>query len=79
MAVASLPQTDLTTRQYCPERIFTVKEIALEWVFSIDTIQRLFESEPDVFVIPGKKKHTLRIPQQVKDRLWRRMTNKRVM
>ena len=78
MAVASLSQPDIA-RPSCPELIFKVNEIAKEWKFSIDTIQRLFESEPDVFVIPGKKKHTLRIPQQVKERVWRRMTNKRVM
>jgi hypothetical protein len=59
------------------------KEIASESKLSIDTGQRLFENEPDVFVIQSgrksgrKPKRTLRIPQSVKDRVWRRMTNKR--
>jgi hypothetical protein len=59
-----------------PERVHTVKEISLEWKLSVDTIQRLFADEPDVFVISTGRKRTLRIPQQVKDRVWRRMTNK---
>jgi hypothetical protein len=39
----------------------------------------MFANEPDVFVILSGRKRTLRIPHQVKDRVWRRMTNKRVM
>ena len=65
------------TAQYRPEPIFRVHEIAAEWKLSIDTIQRLFAEEPDVFVIRNGRKRTLRIPQQVKERVWRRMTNKR--
>lgn len=61
------------------EVIFRVHEIASEWKLSIDTIQRLFAKEPDVFVIQSGRKRTLRIPQQVKERVWRRMTNKSVM
>lgn len=71
------PETALPTAP-ATERIFTVQEIAAEWKLSIDTIQRLFKPEPDVFVIQRLRKHTLRIPQSVKDRVWRRMTNKRV-
>jgi len=67
--------------------ILTVKEIANEWRFSLDTVQRLFENEPDVFVMEAERKpkakrrpkKTLRIPQQVKDRVWRRGCNKRAM
>ena len=62
-----------------PERVHTVREIAAEWKCSIDTIQRLFVNEPDVFVIPAGRKKTLRIPSQVKERVWRRNANKRVM
>ena len=36
-----------------PECVFTVREIASEWKCSIDTVQRLFANEPDVFVIPA--------------------------
>jgi hypothetical protein len=55
-----------------------VSEIASEWKLSIDTVQRLFANEPDVFVIQSGRKRTL-ISQHVKERVWRRMTNKRVM
>jgi hypothetical protein len=63
-------------------QIFTVAEIATEWKFSVDTIQRMFVAEPDVFIIKrnnaGKRsKKTLRIPAEVKERVWRRSINKR--
>jgi hypothetical protein len=62
-------------------KVFTVTEIAAEWKFSIDTIQRLFVAEPDVFIIKrnnaGRRcKKTLRIPAEVKERVWRRSINK---
>jgi hypothetical protein len=60
------------------EPIFTVSEIAKEWKLSIDTVTRLFRNELDVFVLALGKKRTLRIPQQVKERVWRRLSNKRV-
>ena len=58
-----------------PESIYTVRDIAAEWKLSIDTIQRLFAPEPDVFVIARARKKTLRIPESVKQRVWRRMSN----
>ncbi|MGA3240077.1 MAG: hypothetical protein ABSG03_27705 [Bryobacteraceae bacterium] len=63
------------------QQVFTVTEIAAEWKFSVDTIQRLFVGEPDVFIKrrnnAGKRsKKTLRIPAAVKERVWRRSTNK---
>jgi hypothetical protein len=63
-------------------QIFTVAEIATEWKFSVDTIQRMFVAEPDVFIIQrnnaGRRcKKTLRIPAEVKERVWRRSINKR--
>lgn len=72
-AAADSPET------YCSGPILKVQEIAAEWKLSMDTIQRLFVSEPDVFVIQQGRKRTLRIPREVKERVWRRMTNKRVM
>jgi len=76
----SSPSTELNVlEQYRTEPIFRVSDVAAEWKLSIDTIQRLFVDEPDVFVIKTGRKKTLRIPQQVKERVWRRMTNKRVM
>lgn len=61
--------------------VFTVTEIATEWKCSTDTIQRLFAAEPDVFILKrnnaGKRsKKTLRIPIEVKERVWRRSINK---
>ena len=62
----------------CPiETIFTVKEIAGEWKLSADTVQRLFKDEPGVFVAKGKRKKMLRIPNSVKERVWRRHANTR--
>jgi hypothetical protein len=75
---ATLPAGHLNFAAPAPDRVFTVREIAAEWKLSIDTIQRLFANEPDVFVITSGRKRTLRIPEQVKERVWRRMTNKRV-
>jgi hypothetical protein len=71
--------TESNVEQYRPEPIFRVHEIAAEWKLSIDTVQRLFVNEPDVFMIKSGRKRTLRIPQQVRERVWRRMSNKRVM
>ena len=79
MATTSPNVAPASTQQYRPEPIFRVHDIASEWKLSIDTIQRLFAAEPDVFVIQSGRKRTLRIPNQVKERVWRRMTNKRVM
>jgi hypothetical protein len=73
------PATTALPLPHIPERVYRVHDIAAEWKLSIDTIQRLFAAEPDVFVIKNGRKRTLRIPQQVKERVWRRMTNKRVM
>ena len=73
------PNVVPSTTRFSPEPIFRVHDIASEWKLSIDTIQRLFAAEPDVFVMQCGRKRTLRIPQQVKERVWRRMTNKRVM
>lgn len=74
-----LPQLVQPTIQYAPEQVFNTREIAAEWKLSIDKIQSLFVNEPDVFVMQTGRKRTLRIPAQVKDRVWRRMSNKRVM
>jgi hypothetical protein len=67
-------------------QIFTVAEIAAEWKFSPDTIQRWFADEPGVFVVQRDEeekrtkalrqpKKTLRIPAHAKERVWRRNCN----
>jgi len=63
------------------ERHYTVAEIAEAWSLSTDTVRKLFEREPDVFVFgndaPKGKRHyrTLRIPQSVVERVYRRLRN----
>jgi hypothetical protein len=59
--------------------VFTVKEIARNWKLSVDTVQKLFKDEPDVWVQQSGRKRMLRIPTYVKERVWRRMSNKRVV
>lgn len=63
----------------CYERHFAVNEIAELWAISHDTATRLFSNEPGVVVIKrparkGKRLYrTLRIPQSVAERVYRRM------
>lgn len=59
---------------YSPEQLGEL------WGLSADTVRRLFEREPDVLVIEngkrGKRRYrTLRIPQAVVDRVYRRLSN----
>jgi hypothetical protein len=62
------------------ERHFTVEDVADLWSLSSDTVRRLFEREPDVLVLEstrgfGRKRRyrTLRIPECVVARVYRRM------
>ena len=63
------------------EHHFTAKEVAQEWNLSQDTIYRLFSNEPGVLLIVSEKKkyrrtrRTLRIPESVKNRVYRRLQN----
>jgi hypothetical protein len=58
-------------------RIYTPRELAQLWQLSENSIRRLFQDEPGVFVLgesnPRKKRGytTLRIPEQVALRVWR--------
>jgi len=60
---------------------FTVAQIASMWQLSRDTIQRLFQDEPDVQVLGDKnprgkrKRVTLRIPRAVMERVKKRRSN----
>jgi hypothetical protein len=64
-----------------PERHFTAKEVAEAWNLSQDTIYRLFVNEPGVLLLVSEKKkyrrtrRTLRIPESVKNRVYRRLQN----
>ena len=63
------------------ERHFTAKELAAAWNLSQDTIYRLFVNEPGVLLLVSEKKkyrrtrRTLRIPESVKNRVYRRLQN----
>lgn len=63
------------------EHHFTAKEVAEVWNLSQDTIYRLFANEPGVLIISGERKkykrtrRTLRIPESVKNRVYRRLQN----
>ncbi len=65
------------------ERHYTVDEIAEAWKLSRDKVRRLFEKEPDVLVLQKENKarrrqcyRTLRIPQSVAERVYRRLLNR---
>ena len=60
---------------------YTVAEIAAFWNLSDDAVRKIFEREPGVLVIGDRKPHgqkrrytTLRIPQDVVERVHRRMS-----
>jgi hypothetical protein len=64
------------------ERHFAVEDAAILWSVSPDTVRRLFEGEPGVLVLGstrgmGRKRRyrTLRIPESVAARVYRRMLN----
>jgi hypothetical protein len=67
------------------EHHFSPDELAEMWSLSPDTVRRLFEREPGVFVIEHTKNkarrryRTLRIPESVAVRVHRRMTNSLAM
>jgi hypothetical protein len=62
---------------------FTVKQIALLWQLSTDTVQRIFADEPGVIALGNKnprgkrKRITLRIPRAVMERVKKTRSNSR--
>jgi transcriptional regulator GlxA family with amidase domain len=62
------------------EHHFSVADLAEAWNLSQDTIRRLFADEPGVLNLakPSKRKRiyrSIRIPQHVAERVYRRITN----
>jgi hypothetical protein len=60
------------------ERHYTVTELATAWKWSTDTVRRLFQKEPGVITITKKRRgtriyRTLRIPESVAQRVYRRL------
>ena len=66
------------------ETHYSVEEIAKEWKFSRDSVRRIFLAEPDTLKItrPGSRYKrtytTLRIPEHVFNRVYRRMCGGRL-
>ena len=62
------------------ERHYLVAEIAALWNLSSDAVRKLFQDEPGILVLgdqgsPHKRRYTtLRIPESVLQRVYRRMT-----
>jgi hypothetical protein len=62
------------------ERHYSVNDVAKMWSLSSDTIRGLFDHEPGVLVFTdSKSRHkrryrTLRIPQSILERVYRRMS-----
>jgi hypothetical protein len=79
---ASPAAVSAVSHQGFAERHLTVEDVAGLWNLSHDSVRRLFEREPGVLVIVsprgfGSKRRyrTLRIPESVAARVYRRMLN----
>lgn len=75
------PSADLAEVPPFATRHYTVAEIAQLWNLSDDAVRKIFENEPGVLAIrdtrPRLRKRrytTLRIPQDVVERVHRRLT-----
>jgi hypothetical protein len=80
MAINSIPNLPEVDRSPF-EQHFSPEQLGEEWGLSADTMRRLFQNEPGVLVIAraGGKKYsryrTMRIPESVALRVYRRLTN----
>jgi len=61
-----------------PHKFYTVKEVAKRFRFSTDTIRRIFGKEPDVLILPSKRRgcvyNTMRIPESAVHRVQKQLT-----
>jgi len=68
-----------TTAPQFAEHHYSPAEIAERWALSVDSIRRMFESEPGVLIFENperaseRRRRTLRIPQSVAERVYRRL------
>jgi hypothetical protein len=66
------------------ERHLSPVELAELWSLSEDTVRRIFEKEPDVVIfenpdrISSRRRRTLRIPESVAERVYRRLSTRRL-
>lgn len=64
------------------ERCYSPEQLAELWALSLDTVRRIFESEPGVLAIErprvyGKRRYrTLRIPESVASKVYYRLALK---
>ncbi len=63
---------DRTASQAEVARLWSPGQLAEQWSLSVDTVRRLFEREAGVLVIGTERYRTLRIPQEVVDRVRRK-------
>jgi hypothetical protein len=55
-------------------------DLAKRWNLSLDTIRRMFESEPGVLIfenperVSSRRRRTMRIPESVAERVYRRLS-----
>src|SRR5579871_765030 len=63
------------------ERHYSVAEVSAAWNLSQDAVRKIFQNEPGVLVLGGqgsphaRKYTTIRIPDSVLQRVYRRLTN----
>lgn len=71
-------ETKRETAYVCSERHYSPAEVARMWSVSVDSVRRLFRTEPGVLLISprhrnGKRRYaTLRIPASVLERVHKR-------
>ncbi len=77
---ASIPEPELVSLDF-KQRHYTVTEISEMWGLSADATRKLFENEPGVLVLAGGGQKrtsykTLRIPERVVERVYRRQLSR---
>jgi hypothetical protein len=65
------------------EQHYSPAELAEVWRLSEDTVRRMFEREPDVLIFENpekaseRRRRTMRIPESVAERVYRRLSTRR--
>lgn len=66
------------------EQHLSTADLAEAWNLSEDTVRRIFEKEPDVLIfenperVSSRRRRTLRIPESVAQRVYRRLSTRRL-
>jgi hypothetical protein len=78
--LAEVPGREAESRM-C-ERHYSATQLAEQWSLSEDTVRRIFERESDVLIFENpergssRRRRTMRIPQSVAERVYRRLSNR---